>query len=450
MSKIYDRPIIYRIAKKYITYSFKRFYSEYIVLGKENIPAEGPFIFAPNHLNALMDALAVLSVSSDSYSTVFLARADMFRKRRMADFLTFAKIMPAFRIRDGIENLGKNAEIFNRCVEVLETNNAMGIMPEGNQELERKIRPLVKGIFRVAFSAQERIGPNKNVKITPVGIDFGSLTKAQSHIIINIGKPIEVADYMTLYKENVAVATNQIKEELRNKLENLVLHLGTEKHYSSFETITRIANFSVLEEMKMTDNTVNRFYARQEIGKRLLEIEKKSPELAEKLEKLCAQFENKRRTLNLHINNFDYKTQNGFKTFMRGIGFAALSPIFATGLTFNALPFFTPVFIRKKLNVAFEGFYSSIHYGISIITFPLFYLLQAMLIVKLTALSWWFILLIIPLEYYLGKWAMKLYKKYRKYIGEINFLKIKNKKSQEYIQLVEIRNEICNIVLLKD
>ena len=117
---------------------FKQFYGEYIVLGKENIPNEGPVIFAPNHLNALMDALAIHSISPDHYATVFLARSDMFKKKVVANLLTFAKIMPAFRIRDGIENLGKNAEIFDRCVEVLETNNAMGIMPEGNQELKGK------------------------------------------------------------------------------------------------------------------------------------------------------------------------------------------------------------------------------------------------------------------------------------------------------------------------
>ena len=447
MPKIYERPLVYRIAKKYIASSFKKFYNEYIVLGKENIPAEGPFIFAPNHLNALMDALAVISVSSHDYATVFLARADMFNKKQVADFLTFAKIMPAFRIRDGIENLGKNAEIFDKCVEVLETNNAMGIMPEGNQELERKIRPLVKGIFRVAFSAQEKIGTAKNVKIVPVGIDLGSLKKAQSHIIINIGKPIDVAQYMEVYKENAPVATNQIRDELKKRMESLVLHLGTEKHYAAFESVTRIANILMLKEMEMTDNTVNRFYARQEIGKRLLNIEKNEPEKGDQLDALCSDFENLRKDLNLYISNFDTKQKTGFQTFIQGIGLAALSPILLTGFIFNALPFFTPVLIRKKLNVKFEGFYSSLHYGIGIITFPLFYITQAILLLELTGLAWWLILLIIPFEYYFGKWAMKLYKKFRKYFGELNHQQVKKNKPEAYNQLLKIRKSITDMVL---
>jgi len=447
MSKIYERPFVYRTAKRYIASSFKRFYGEYIILGEENIPTEGPFIFAPNHLNALMDALAVLSISSDNYSTVFLARSDMFKKKPVADFLTYAKLMPAFRIRDGIENLGKNTETFDKCVEVLETNNTLGIMPEGNQELERKIRPLVKGIFRVAFSAQEKFGTTKNVKIVPIGIDLGSLTKAQCHIIINIGKPIDVAEYMDAYKENAPIATNQIRDELKKRLESLVLHLGTEKHYTAFETITRIANVLMLKEIKMTDNTVNRFYARQEISKKLLEIEKKSPEKAEQLDTLCANFETLRKELDLHINNFDTKQKNGLQTFIQGLGLATLSPIFLIGFIFNALPFFTPVIIRKKLNVKFEGFYSSLHFGIGVITFPLFYILQAILVLGLTGLAWWLILLIIPLEYYFGKWAIKLYKQFRKYIGEINHTRVRKNKPEAYNRLFKIRESITDMVL---
>ena len=38
-------------------------YSEISIVGKENIPTDGAVIFAPNHTNALMDALSVLIIS---------------------------------------------------------------------------------------------------------------------------------------------------------------------------------------------------------------------------------------------------------------------------------------------------------------------------------------------------------------------------------------------------
>ncbi len=447
MSKIYELPLSFRLVKKYIRFTFKRFYSEYIVLGKENIPTEGQVIFAPNHLNALMDALAVHSVSPDNYATVFLARADMFRKKTLARILRACKIMPAFRIRDGIENLGKNNEVFDQCVEVLETNNAMGIMPEGNQELERKIRPLVKGIFRVAFSAQQKIGTSGSVKIVPIGIDMGDLYKFGKHIIINIGVPIDVSEYMTRYDENQPATTNEIRSDLSIALENLVVNLNTEQYYPAFEVATQLCNTSMLESMQLKKNTVNLFYARQEIGRKLVKIEQTHTELAQKLDTLCTDFEHLRKKLNLHINNFEHQSVRSASTALKTLGLLLLSPVFLIGFALNFLPFFTPVIVRKKMKVKFEGFYTSIHYGVGILIFPIFYLLQAILFFSISGLNWWLILLFIPLEYLSGKWAFSLYKHYKKTIGEINHSIVKTKKEKDYKRLLQIRSAIIDIVM---
>lgn len=447
MSKIYELPLSFRLVKKYIRFTFKRFYSEYIVLGKENIPTEGQVIFAPNHLNALMDALAVHSVSLDNYATVFLARADMFRKKPLARILRACKIMPAFRIRDGIENLGKNNEVFDQCVEVLESKNAMGIMPEGNQELERKIRPLVKGIFRVAFSAQQKIGTSGSVKIIPIGIDMGDLYKFGKHIIINIGKPIVVSEYMTKYAENQPATTNEIRNDLSFALENLVVNLNTEKYYQAFEVATQLSNTAILESLQLKKNTVNLFYARQEIGRKLVSLEQGNPELAEELNTLCTDFEDVRKKLNLHINNFEQRSVHSASTALKALGLLLLSPVFLIGLALNFLPFFTPVVVRKKLKVKFEGFYTSIHYVVGILGFPIFYLLQAILFFSISGLSWWLILLFIPLEYLLGKWAFGLYKHYKKTKGEINHSIVKTKKEKDYKHLLQLRSAIIDIVM---
>ena len=56
----------YNIIRRYVIFTFKRFYGEYIVNGKENIPEDGPVIYAANHLNALMDPLAVISLAARS------------------------------------------------------------------------------------------------------------------------------------------------------------------------------------------------------------------------------------------------------------------------------------------------------------------------------------------------------------------------------------------------
>ena len=136
-----------------------------------------------------MDALAVLTLPPHDQVKVYLARADLFRlPPAIQKFLTFAKLMPAFRIRDGYENLGKNKESFDLSTKVLLHERALCIMPEGNQGEERKIRPLVKGIFRIAFDAQIQLPADKSVHIIPIGIEMNEWINPGGHLIMNIGR----------------------------------------------------------------------------------------------------------------------------------------------------------------------------------------------------------------------------------------------------------------------
>ena len=332
MTNIDDLTLKFRLTKIYVRATFKRFYSKHIILGAENLPSQGPVIFAPNHQNALMDALAIHSATPDNYSTIFLARSDMFRKKKVADFLTFAKIMPAFRIRDGFEQLEKNNEVFEKCVEVLERGNTMGIMPEGNQELENRIRPLVKGIFRVAFAAQQKIGLEETVKIIPVGLDYGSLVKSQNHIIINFGEAIDVIDYMADYNENPVLAINKLRNDLRLKMGDLVLNLDSKDNYLSFEQATKLSNLSVLQHLSLEISITNLFLVRQQIGKKLLAIESDNPQLTNELNDACNEFIQLKTEYKLHEANFDLKQQSFASDLMSIFSFIVLAPIFLIGL----------------------------------------------------------------------------------------------------------------------
>ena len=124
------------------------FYRKVIVLGLDNIHPDDHVIFAPNHQNALMDALAVLFTHKGQ--PVFLARADIFKKKIIASILYFLKILPVYRLRDGFNSLKGNDEIFNKTIDVLKNKNGLVILPEGDHAGFRRLRQLKKGICRVA------------------------------------------------------------------------------------------------------------------------------------------------------------------------------------------------------------------------------------------------------------------------------------------------------------
>jgi len=448
MSKIYELSTLYKLGRKYVVWVFKNYYDEYIVLGKENIPVGEPLIIAPNHLNALMDAIAILSLPPSNMSKVYLSRADLFNLPELiVRFIRFAKLVPAFRIRDGYENLDKNKASFDEAEDVLINNAAVVIMPEGNQGEEKKIRPLVKGIFRIAFSAQQKMPVGKSVKILPIGIEMGHLMKFGKHIIINIGKPIDIADYTKTYDENQAIAINQLKNKLRIDMESLVQNLATDKYYSCFETAIDVVGSNMLKELHLCDNTVNRFFAGQKAAGKLVELEKSYPQETEQLDVLCKKYKEGLQKVNLRTENFEQTAMGVPALFIKGL----LSILYVLtglpGFLLNILPFKIPTLFVKILNIEYKGFYSSVYFGFSILSFPLMYTLQSLFIISIFTLPWWIFFLLIPFYYFSGKLSFLIYKKMKANFAGFRLFRLVKSNKFEYLRLNALRKQISELVL---
>ena len=448
MAEIYDFTLPFKAVKSYTVFTFKRFYGDYIVIGRENIPTGSPLIFAPNHINALMDALAVHAVIPPGIPLIFLARSDLFKNTRAAKLMNFMKMMPAFRMRDGIENLDKNNEIFERCVEVLDHNAALGIMPEGNQGAHHRLRPLVKGIFRIAFSAQQKYGAQPGVKIIPVGINLGDLVKSGKHIIISIGKPIEVEEYMKEYAANSVQATNEIRNRLREDLSNLSLDLASETYYDCLKTITRVANTSYLKELELPDTTFNRFLARQKIAERLVEVEKNDPERIAALDIKGAEYERNLKTLNLRDWVFEQLPFKSVSLIMQGLKLLCTFPFFLYGFLTNFLPYLSPLFLRKRvLKTKDSGFFSSLHFALGMLTFPLFYSLQTLLFYTLFPFPAWASIVFLVTQYPMGKGSLKWYNQAVKFIAKIRFRSLQRSQSNLLQRTIGLKREIIKLFL---
>ena len=75
--KIQDYNLWYNLLRYYVDSTLKLSYRNIRYVGRERIPTDGAIIYAPNHTNALMDALVVLAM--DRRPKVFVARADIFK-----------------------------------------------------------------------------------------------------------------------------------------------------------------------------------------------------------------------------------------------------------------------------------------------------------------------------------------------------------------------------------
>src|SRR5664279_495382 len=216
------------------------FYRKVIVLGRENINPDYPVIFAPNHQNALMDALAVLFTNKGQ--NVFLARADIFKRKSIAAILYFLKILPVYRIRDGFSSLKGNDEIFTKTIDVLKNKNGLVILPEGDHAGFRRLRQLKKGICRVAFQSDEATGFSLKIKIMPVGLEFSNYSRFRQVLTVAYGKPIEVSEYFDSYKVSPERALNELRSRLSDEMKGIMVHIEEDEDYEAIDELRGMIN----------------------------------------------------------------------------------------------------------------------------------------------------------------------------------------------------------------
>ncbi len=194
------------------------FFGKLEIIGEQNIPLNNPYILAPNHQNSFIDAV-VLGAFSPKPIT-FLARSDAFVSPY--DRLLHAlNMLPVYRMRDGFEKLKLNEITFAKTDQVLAANNPVLIFPESNTNLEHHIRPLTKGIARMAFQAQSKT--ERDLYILPVGINYGHHLYPFHRLFIHYGTPISVNDFTQLHSEQPAKALIRLRNAISDGLRDVML-----------------------------------------------------------------------------------------------------------------------------------------------------------------------------------------------------------------------------------
>lgn len=267
MSKaIQDNNLLYNILSPLVQFATRCHYNHFVVIGKENLPTDGPYIIAPCHQQALMEPLAVLCFAPKP--PVFLARADIFAKPTLRAILTFLKIMPVYRIRDGQDKLGRNQEIFDRCRNVLLDGYPLCLMAEGRHNNRHRLLPLRKGMFRIAGETQLKLG-ERPLYIVPTGIDFDEYERPYSNLVVNIGKSIPVQPFMADYRTDEPVALNRMREALTEALPPLMHDIRDEEHYNEIMTLCNVLNKRMRLGEKRVNSAWNRFLMRQKIAQKM-------------------------------------------------------------------------------------------------------------------------------------------------------------------------------------
>jgi 1-acyl-sn-glycerol-3-phosphate acyltransferase len=378
LKNIEEKSIGYNLVKGWTKFWHNKvYYRSFTILGTENIPKDKPLIFTPNHQNALMDALALLFSINKQF--VFIARADIFKNPIIAKILYFLKLLPIYRVRDGYDNVKKSRDIIHKTTDIIKSGSAIVILPEGNHSGFRRLRPLKKGFARMAFQAEESNDYKLDIHIVPVGIDYDHFFKTRGSLVINFGKPVPVHDYYDLYKDNKAVAINKIKDQLSTQMVPLIVNIKSEDNYNFYNDLRVIYRNHFQENIVNTNiDTSNRIQIDQYVVNALTHCEKKDSSGFINLKELTEKYSSLK--IKYGFSN-DLVRNNGIKQYRLLACMLSLIitlPVFVYGTVVNILPYVFPIIASNQMKD--EQFRSTFRYALSLISFPIFYLIQSTII----------------------------------------------------------------------
>lgn len=359
------------------------------MVGKEKIPKNKAIIFAPNHQNAFMDAMGVV-LQTPLQQMIFLARADIFQKDRVAKFLKLCKIMPIFRLRDGMSSLSNNDAIFDTTINVLLKGRKVVIFPEGNHDGHRTLRPLKKGLVRMAYQALDEKNGQFELYIVPVGIDYSHYEYWNEEVLVQFGDPILLNDSYSEYKNNPQQAYHHTSDKLSAAMKKLMIHIPDMNHYDEYDHLRTFLQYRFCEIFNLDEaQYINRFHSQQKMIEKIHLIQKESPLLFEKLIHLTR--EHKSIAIENKIEHTVFKKSDFIRDHSLIFIIIALifSPIILTGAFTGALIYWI---VKKKISTLKDRqFISSFQFLLAGFVGALNYLIIAILAGVLTSNFWLFL-----------------------------------------------------------
>jgi 1-acyl-sn-glycerol-3-phosphate acyltransferase len=412
------------------------FYRKVIVIGRENINPEDHNIFAPNHQNALMDALAVLFTLQGQ--PVFLARADIFRRKTIASILYFLKILPVYRLRDGFSSLKGNDEIFNKTIDVIREKNGLVILPEGDHAGYRRLRQLKKGICRVSFQAEEASDFKLNIKIIPVGLDFSNYTRFRQVLTVVYGKPVEVSEFINSYKENPERALNELREKLSTEMKNNMIHIESVEDYEAIDELRSMINGRYSDDIRNP-----KIFRDRELISKLNKLNQNDNSLYRKLCSLSLNVKKKAKELNIDYRLLEKKKHSAGWLIADMLLLVLTFPLFVYGNIFNFT--FLEIPNLQIAKIKDPQFHSSIKYGISLAM--AFVFLPIFLILCLLIFSpWWLGILIFLTLPFSGLFAWNYYLQFKRVIGGFRIRSFIKEKNRKFEDLKKSHTEIVKLI----
>ena len=360
-AKIQDNNLLYTVLRPFVDFKARRSYRRFEVHGQEELPKDGALIYGINHSNTLMDALVVLATSH--HKKVFMARGDIFANPTVAKILRFTRILPLFRIRNGVAAVRNNTDSMEQAVDVVHDKVGLYLFPEGRHRTKHSLLQLSKGIFHIALDSNREFGQEQPVYIVPVGIEYGDYFRYRSTCMVNFGEAINVTDFIkNSTEENEAVLMNQLREMLGGRISQLITYIPDNEDYDAIWEIVKMKN------EKRAGGLYKKMLRNRATVEKIQNYKEQHPEDAQTLFEKVLIFADDRVKNKISVTSTAKKrplVNSLWKLIVALVGF----PYFVASTVANAIAWIPMVILKSKLKDKAWG--NTICYGSRFLLSPL-------------------------------------------------------------------------------
>ena len=420
--KIQDPDFWYSFLLLFVNKSTRRAYRRFEVHGKENLPKEGGVLFGVNHSNTLMDALVLLS--SDNVRKVFIARGDIFKNPFVAKLLNFLRILPIFRIRNGVAAVRNNDDTLNKAVDVIHDSVDLYIFPEGMHRTKHSLLRLGKGLFHIAVDANKQFGDKSPVYIIPTAIEYGDYFRFRSTAMINFGEPINVTEFFkNTTEENEAANINLLKDKLHEEISKLFTYIPDNEDYDAIWEIVKMKN------EKRAGSLYKKMLRNRATVEKVLKYKEEQPEEAKKLFERVMEFSKHRLKEKVSVMSVA-KKRPIFNSLWMFATLVLLLPYYLASAAVNLPVWLTTWIIRGRLKD--PAFSNTVSFGVRFVLFPIVFI--AGTIVMFCNLPWYWALGGTVLLFFSYSMFVDYNELFRRWISDVRW-SIKKRLRDEYKSL---------------
>ncbi|HSF04638.1 MAG TPA: 1-acyl-sn-glycerol-3-phosphate acyltransferase [Methylomirabilota bacterium] len=386
----------------------------------ERVPETGAVMLCINHPNNLIDSLLVGAVVTRKVH--YLATAALFRHPLMRRFLLAGGAIPVYRRQDGAPGHGhqgpserdgaptalgrppsalpehaalatntRNADTFAACHAAFDQGRLVAIYPEGTTHAEARVQRIKTGAARIAL-AYEAEHPG-SLSVIPVGLSFEARKSFTGRVLISFGEPVSLAPYVAAYRLDPVKGVDELTTAIQWAMEAQVVHVDRIEADAIVRAVEELYRSHLVRELRqergLAERQVDLFRISRTIVEAVSHFKAHDPE---RVERLWQRIQAYRALLaRYRVKDEAVQARLGRRTIRRRVLSAgeafAVFPLFAYGALVNALPYFVPRGLARRL-ARKETDYATTRLLASVVAFPLFWGLEIWLVVRLAGAVW--------------------------------------------------------------